>query len=284
MLDINNKSSYRHIFKKRLKTNGVYKWHYWSTELGLRGEPKLLYGHLTLKRCATGLGQDVFHTCNFCYENGHLNDPRKSEPYLEFPSTADAPGVCICTSYAELRRAIKAKYQTRLNSRLTVPANYYAVSAPASSLYTWEKATKRPISPIYGMEDLICGWVSKRKKRKAAVVELPLSFDKKRATEEKRLPSSPEVRDSNTDDEDDEGKRDTDELRGDRGQPGGEEDLDDDSQPAADEDPGQQLAEESQHPESVAPSGTPNAPHIVSSIEKSTEKVKPTAVRVILFS
>lgn len=51
---------------------------------------------------------------------------RKSEPYLEFPSTADAPGVCICTSYAELRRAIEAEYQTKLNSRPTVPANYCA--------------------------------------------------------------------------------------------------------------------------------------------------------------
>ncbi|PVH71645.1 hypothetical protein DL98DRAFT_613846 [Cadophora sp. DSE1049] len=48
-----------------------------------------------------------------------------------------------------------------------------------------------------------------------------------------------------------------------------------------DEDLGQQLAEESQHPESVAPGGTPDAPHIVSSIEGITEKVEPTAVRVI---
>lgn len=167
------------------------------------------------------------------------------------------------------------------------------------------------------MEDLICGWVSKRKKRKAAVVELPLPPAKKRATEEKRLPSSPEVRDSDADDEDDEGKRRVDD-HDDRGRPGWEEDLDDNSQPAADEDPdderqpaaddpdddsrpagqnlgddsqpapeenpddsGQQLAKESQHPESVAPGGTPDAPHIVSSIEGITGKVEPTAVRVI---
>ncbi|PVH71395.1 hypothetical protein DL98DRAFT_615472 [Cadophora sp. DSE1049] len=116
---------------------------------------------------------------------------RKFELYLEFPSTADAPGVCICTSYAELRRAIKAKYQTRVESapesRAWVKKLQRALvsraicsstdtesasvsraipsprpvgsqaSAPASSLYAWEKATKRPISPIYGMEDLVCG-------------------------------------------------------------------------------------------------------------------------------
>jgi hypothetical protein len=35
---------------------------------------------------------------------------RKSEPYLEFPSTVDAPGVYICTSYADLRRTIEAEY------------------------------------------------------------------------------------------------------------------------------------------------------------------------------
>jgi len=51
---------------------------------------------------------------------------RKSEPYLEFPSTMDAPGVCICTSYADLRRTIEAEYQSKLNSRPTVPANYCA--------------------------------------------------------------------------------------------------------------------------------------------------------------
>lgn len=51
---------------------------------------------------------------------------RRSEPYLEFPSTIDAPGVCICTSYADLRRAIEAEFQARLNSRPTVPANYCA--------------------------------------------------------------------------------------------------------------------------------------------------------------
>jgi hypothetical protein len=49
---------------------------------------------------------------------------RKSEPYLEFPSTVDAPGVCICTSYADLRRTIEAAYQAKLNSRPTVPVNY----------------------------------------------------------------------------------------------------------------------------------------------------------------
>jgi len=51
---------------------------------------------------------------------------RKSEAYLEFPSTADAPGVCICTSYADLRRIIETEYETKLKSRPTVPANYRA--------------------------------------------------------------------------------------------------------------------------------------------------------------
>jgi hypothetical protein len=54
---------------------------------------------------------------------------RKSETYLEFPGTADAPGVCICTSYAELRRTIEAEYETKLKSRPTVPANYCAGGA-----------------------------------------------------------------------------------------------------------------------------------------------------------
>jgi hypothetical protein len=49
-----------------------------------------------------------------------------SEPYLDFPSTADGPGVCICTSYADLRRAIETEYQARVNSRPTVPATYRA--------------------------------------------------------------------------------------------------------------------------------------------------------------
>jgi hypothetical protein len=35
---------------------------------------------------------------------------RKSETYLEFPSTADAPGVYICTSYADLCCLVKAEY------------------------------------------------------------------------------------------------------------------------------------------------------------------------------
>jgi len=51
---------------------------------------------------------------------------RKSEPYLEFPSTADAPGVCICTSYADVRRTIVAEYESKVNSRLTVPPTYCA--------------------------------------------------------------------------------------------------------------------------------------------------------------
>lgn len=49
---------------------------------------------------------------------------RKSQPYLEFPSTAEAPGVCICTSYSDLRRIIEAQYETKVKSRPTVPANY----------------------------------------------------------------------------------------------------------------------------------------------------------------
>jgi hypothetical protein len=51
---------------------------------------------------------------------------RKSETYLEFPSTADAPGVCICTSYADLRRLVEAEYQTKLKSSPKVPLNYCA--------------------------------------------------------------------------------------------------------------------------------------------------------------
>ena len=35
---------------------------------------------------------------------------RKSETYLDFPSTEDAPGVCICTSYADLRCLVEAEY------------------------------------------------------------------------------------------------------------------------------------------------------------------------------
>ena len=54
---------------------------------------------------------------------------RKSEAYLEFPSTADAPGVCICTSYADLRHIIETEYKTKLKSRPTVPANYRAGGA-----------------------------------------------------------------------------------------------------------------------------------------------------------
>jgi hypothetical protein len=48
---------------------------------------------------------------------------RKSEPYVEFPSTADAPGVCICTSYADVHCVIEAEYQTKLDSRPKAPAN-----------------------------------------------------------------------------------------------------------------------------------------------------------------
>jgi hypothetical protein len=51
---------------------------------------------------------------------------RKSETYLEFPSTADAPGVCICTSYADLRRLVEAEYQAKLKSSPKVPLNYCA--------------------------------------------------------------------------------------------------------------------------------------------------------------
>ena len=49
---------------------------------------------------------------------------RRSKTYLELPSTADAPGVCISTSYADLRRVIEADYQAKLDSDPKVPANY----------------------------------------------------------------------------------------------------------------------------------------------------------------
>lgn len=49
---------------------------------------------------------------------------RKSTTYHEFHSTADGPGVCISTSYADLRRAIEAEYQTKLDSGPKVPAHY----------------------------------------------------------------------------------------------------------------------------------------------------------------
>lgn len=49
-----------------------------------------------------------------------------SSPFLDFPSTSDSPGVCICTSYADLRRIIEAEYQAKLDSRPTVPATYRA--------------------------------------------------------------------------------------------------------------------------------------------------------------
>lgn len=54
---------------------------------------------------------------------------RRSKTYVEFPSTADAPGVCICTSYAELRRLIEAEYERKLKSRPTVPTDYCAGGA-----------------------------------------------------------------------------------------------------------------------------------------------------------
>jgi hypothetical protein len=47
-------------------------------------------------------------------------------PYLEFSSTANAPGVCICTSYADFRRHVEAEYQAKLMSQPIVPANYRA--------------------------------------------------------------------------------------------------------------------------------------------------------------
>ncbi len=81
---------------------------------------------------------------------------RKSQPYLEFPSTADAPGVCISTSYADLRRIIETEFQTKLDSRPIVPANYSAGgrrrlpdAPPPKRLYqdagTQTKASPRPV-------------------------------------------------------------------------------------------------------------------------------------------
>jgi hypothetical protein len=58
------------------------------------------------------------------------------------------------------------------------------------------------VGPIYGWEDLLGGWVSKRKKRKAAP-GLRLPPAKKRATEEVSAADLQEVCDSDADDEDD---------------------------------------------------------------------------------
>jgi hypothetical protein len=105
------------------------------------------------------------------------------------------------------------------------------------------------VGPIYGPEDLLGGWVSKRKKRKADPgLQLPAA--KKRATGEISQPGSREVCDSDADDEDD---------------------------LVADENDSQQLARESQdddgqqsvggtlHKEAVAK----DAAHVVSSIERA---------------
>jgi hypothetical protein len=66
---------------------------------------------------------------------------------------------------------------------------------PASSPTAWEKMAREPIGPIYGPEDLIGGWVSKRK-RKASLSVLPPA---------KRPAPGFEV--SDADDEDDESQQ-----------------------------------------------------------------------------
>jgi hypothetical protein len=51
---------------------------------------------------------------------------QNSQPYLDIPSTADGPGICISTSLADFRRVIKAQHQVELDCRPMVPANYRA--------------------------------------------------------------------------------------------------------------------------------------------------------------
>src|SRR5271167_4119075 len=49
---------------------------------------------------------------------------QNDQPYLDIPETSDGPGVCICTSLANLRRIIEAEYREKLDSQPRVLANY----------------------------------------------------------------------------------------------------------------------------------------------------------------
>lgn len=51
---------------------------------------------------------------------------RVNAPYLELPGAHDGLGVCICTSYADIRRHVEKSYQDRLDSQPRVPASYHA--------------------------------------------------------------------------------------------------------------------------------------------------------------
>jgi hypothetical protein len=51
---------------------------------------------------------------------------QNSQPYLDIPSTAAGPGICISTSLADFRRVIKAQHLVELDCRPVVPTNYRA--------------------------------------------------------------------------------------------------------------------------------------------------------------
>ncbi|KUJ06207.1 uncharacterized protein LY89DRAFT_744044 [Mollisia scopiformis] len=76
-------------------------------------------------------------------------------------------------------------------------------AAPAtSSPCAWEKAISRLVGPIYGPEDLICGWVTKRKSKRKASFSLQWPAKRLVIDPGSRPNSSPEF--SDADDKDDE--------------------------------------------------------------------------------
>lgn len=157
------------------------------------------------------------------------------------------------------------------------------------------------MGPIYGPEDLLGGWVSKRKKRKADP-GLHLPPPKKRAIGDTSKLDCREVCDSDADDEDDLA---ADENNGTKGQQGAEDTQCDKGQQGTErqDDDGQQPAEQARHDEPLAKdatpsprslSGSPSADlvvsiaatdptigHVVGSIEGAKEHVRATSVPVI---
>lgn len=76
------------------------------------------------------------------------------QPYLDLPSTADGPSICIGSSLADIRRYIESQHQERVNTQPRVPANYqcgrrrlpdgYAVTQPR---YRDASTQTLPITP-----------------------------------------------------------------------------------------------------------------------------------------
>jgi hypothetical protein len=81
-----------------------------------------------------------------------------------------------------------------------------------SSPCAWEKAIRKPVSPIYGPEDMRCGWVSNRsRKRKADFALEPQSIKRFAKVASSRPDVIIETSESDADDENDNDKQEEDE-------------------------------------------------------------------------